>query len=482
MWCWYPPSMRRTALHLTTRIATALVAATGVLALSGSPASAAITVTTLVPVADSYVESTTPSTNYGTNARLIADASPTREIYLRFDLTAVAGPLQQAKLRLHVADVSDAGSPSGGSVARVDNNSWTETGIKYSNRPTAWRSAVASFGSVTRNTWVEATVTSAVTLGTTVTLGVRSTNSDGAYYDSRQTGATAPQLVVTTGTPATGGNAVAAACTGQLIAANGGTITDTALKEISGIEAGVVNPNLYWVHNDSGDTARVFAVNASGATQRIYSLTGASAVDWEDIAIGPGPTAGASYLYLADIGDNATSRSEIVVYRVLEPTVTAGVATSLSGVAALRLRYPDGAHNAEALLIDPVSGELFVVEKTAQGGTARLYRAPANLAAGSLTTLTLAGTLALPAGSTNLVTGADVSPDGTQVAVRTYAAVLLWNRTAGASLSAVLAGTPCTGPVPAESKGEAIAFRPDGRGYVTVGEGSGAVLHTFTAP
>jgi hypothetical protein len=236
------------------------------------------------------------------------------------------------------------------------------------------------------------------------------------------------------------------------------------------------------LHNDSGDSARVFAVNAAGATQRVYSLSGASAIDWEDIAVGPGPQAGVTYLYLADIGDNARSRAEIVVYRVPEPTVVAGTATTLAGAEALRLRYPDGAHNAEALLVDPVTGDIVIIEKTAQGGTAQVYRAPGALVAGSLTTLTQVATLALPSGSTNLVTGADVSADGTQLAVRTYGAVLLWNRTTSSSLWSAFTAASCRGPLPAEVQGEAIAFRSDGRGYVTLSEGTNPVLHTYSAP
>ena len=138
--------------------------------------------------------------------------------------------------------------------------------------------------------------------------------------------------------------------------------------------------------------------------------------------------------------------------------------------------------HTEALLVDPVNGDIVIIEKTAPGGAARVYRAPGALAAGSLTTLTLVGSLSLPSGSTNLVTGADVSADGTQLAVRTYASVLLWNRDTTASIWAPFAATPCTGPLPLEIQGEAIAFRSDGRGYVTLSEGSNPVLHTYSAP
>jgi hypothetical protein len=475
---------RRTWVAATTvAVAGACAAVLGV--STGTTASSALTTTTLTPVADSYVESTTSTRNYGSSTRLIADASPTRYLYLRFDLSALAGPLQSARLRIHVANTSDAGSPNGGTVARVTETAWTESGITYANRPTGWGSTVASLGSTSRNTWEDVTVTSAVTVGTVLTLGIRTTSSDGTYFDSRETGATAPQLVVTTGTatpPPPAANAVAAACSGQLVATSAGPITNSALKEISGIDAGVANPDVYWAHNDSGDSARVFALGTSGATRATYTLTGASAVDWEDIAVGGGPVAGRSYLYVADIGDNARSRSEVVVYRVAEPVVSGSGTIALGGVEALRLRYPDGAHNAEALLAHPQTGELVIVEKTSSGGAARLYRAPAGLQAGSVTTMTQVGSLTLPTGSTNLVTGADLSADGTQVAVRTYAQVLLWNRDPAGSIQAAFAGSRCTGPLPSESQGEAIAFHPNGRGYVTVSEGSNQLLHNYTAP
>ncbi len=465
---------------LSTGVAAVLVAAT-----TGGAASTATSTTTVRPVADAYVESTATSTNFGTSTRIVTDASPVRQIFLRFDLRGVAGPLQQARLRLHVANTTDAPSPSGGTVATATDNGWTETGLTYANRPTSFGPTAATIGAVARNTWVEVPVTQAITLGLTVTLAIRSTNNDGAFYDSRESGANAPQLILTTGVatpppPAT--TAVEAACTGQLVATNAGPIAGTALTEISGIDAGIVNPSLWWTHNDSGDSARVFAITAAGATQAIYTLTGASAVDWEDIALGGGPVAGRPYLYLADIGDNARARSEIVVYRVAEPTVSASGTFALAGVEALRLRYPDGAHNAEALVVDQVTGEIVIFEKTSAGGTARVYRAPAGLAAGSLTTMTQVAILSLPTGSTNLVTGADLSADGSQLAVRTYAAVLLWSRAAGAPIWAPLASSPCSGPLPAEVQGEAIAFRPDGRGYVTVSEGVNQVLHGYAVP
>ena len=101
---------------------------------------------------------------------------------------------------------------------------------------------------------------------------------------------------------------LAAACANTLVASKPGTVASDAITEASGIAASPRFDNVYWVHNDSGDSARVFAIAGTGQTIGEYALSGATAIDWEDIAAGLGPTAGVSYLYLGDIGDNAGGR------------------------------------------------------------------------------------------------------------------------------------------------------------------------------
>jgi hypothetical protein len=101
-----------------------------------------------------------------------------------------------------------------------------------------------------------------------------------------------------------------------------GTMTNGDINEASGIIASKLNPNILWTHNDSGGSAEVFAMTTAGANRGTYSVSGASANDWEDIAIGPGPVAGVQYLYSGDIGDNDGDASDVSVYRVAEPTVS----------------------------------------------------------------------------------------------------------------------------------------------------------------
>jgi hypothetical protein len=275
-----------------------------------------------------------------------------------------------------------------------------------------------------------------------------------------------------------------AACRGALSASMPGTIASNAVAELSGLAAARRTGGVWWGHNDSGDSARVFAIGNDGRDLGEFRLSGATAVDWEDIAVGPGPSAGVSYIYAADIGDNSRVRPNVVVYRVPEPAVNAGATVppapqALSGVAALRLVYPGGARDAEALLVDPVSGQLFVVTKDVSGN-AVVFRATANLAAGSTTMLTQVATVSL--GFLGAVTGADVTPAGDVVGLRTYGRVVLFERRSGSALQDAFAQSSCDGATASEGQGESLGFTSDGRGYVTASEGAHPALHRFVAP
>ena len=276
-----------------------------------------------------------------------------------------------------------------------------------------------------------------------------------------------------------------ATCQNKLVTSSAGPVTDPALTEISGIHTGVRNPGIWWVHNDSGDTARVFALDSTGAVRGTYSLTGANAVDWEDIAVVAGATPGTGTIYAADIGDNPLTRTELQVYRVAEPDVpTTGpaVTTALSGVETLHLTYPDGPHDAETLLVDPATGDILVITKLLFGGTVGIYRAAAPLAAGSTTQLTKVDTLTYPSGLANAVTGGDVAADGTAIVIRTYGNVRVYNRTGGTTLWAALHTPPCTAPLPSEAQGEAVGFNPAATSLVTVSEGANPTLHISSLP
>ena len=125
-----------------------------------------------------------------------------------------------------------------------------------------------------------------------------------------------------------------------------GGLKSSFITETSGIVASRQNGGVFWIHNDSGDSARLFAIKRSGELIGIYNISGAAAWDWEDIAIGPGPEAGRDYLYIGDIGNNKKRRKFAKVYRIAEPKVEQeeSVYTKSTGKAEnIRLKYPDGA-------------------------------------------------------------------------------------------------------------------------------------------
>ena len=247
-------------------------------------------------------------------------------------------------------------------------------------------------------------------------------------------------------------------------------MADPALEEISGIVAGRVTPGALWVHEDSGGPVVVTALHEDGTTWASVTLEGATNLDWEDLAAGPCPQG--DCLYVGDIGDNAEAREHVRVYRLAEPDLS-GVADGSALTAEVEvfvLRYPDGPHNAEALVVTP-DGALWILTKT-DDGAARRY-AVASLPAGGSEGLTLepAGTVdTIPEGddpsTATLVTGADLSADGRLLVVRTYSR--LWWFAADPDSGALSEGTAFQAGV--ELQGEAVAITTDGLALWHVGE------------
>ena len=102
---------------------------------------------------------------------------------------------------------------------------------------------------------------------------------------------------------------VAAAAPSFSSGVNQGNIDTPLITEASGLAGSRVNPGVLWTHNDSGGLPRVFALDLTGHLLGTWNLPGVNANDYEDIAVGPGPEAGVSYLYVGDIGDNGVVKA-----------------------------------------------------------------------------------------------------------------------------------------------------------------------------
>ncbi len=250
-----------------------------------------------------------------------------------------------------------------------------------------------------------------------------------------------------------------------------GEIADEAVAESSGLVASRRHPGRLWTHNDSDQPAVLYCLEPDGRSCGGWSVTGATNVDWEDIAAGPGPIPGEHYLYVGDIGDNVRSRDDVVVYRVVEPTVAdpaAGATTATVPASAIRLRYDDGPHDAESLAVHPETGTIYVIIKdpTDTG----VYRAPAG---GD--TLTRVGTLGI--GLFAFATGADISPDGRRVAVCTPFAGFELTLGPGADFDTIWSLRPAPVALPGRAQGESIAYRLDNDALFVTSEGYPSPLH-----
>jgi hypothetical protein len=260
-----------------------------------------------------------------------------------------------------------------------------------------------------------------------------------------------------------------------------GQVGDPGLVEVSGLAASRAHDDVLWAHNDSGGEPALTALSTTGEDLGTYAVPGATASDWEDLAAGPGPDPGTSYLYAGDIGDNAAGRDGVQVHRVPEPEAApTGADGAFAEDVVIELTYPDGPVDAEALLVDPGSGDLLIVGKRDPGAPVYLAEAAA-IADGGQVAMRRVATLDQPppGAAVGLVTGGDVSPDGSVVLLRTYGTVLAYDRPDGASLGDALAGTPCLAPSVDERQGEALAVLADGSAYVTISEGAGAPINRF---
>lgn len=249
------------------------------------------------------------------------------------------------------------------------------------------------------------------------------------------------------------------------------TIADGRLTEISGIAPSRLRDGLYWLHNDSGGEARLFAVDSTGRTRATVTLIGAANRDWEDIA--SVWRDGQAWLYVGDIGDNGARREFVTVYRLLEPAVAAEVgeeALQLPAEAA-RFRYPDEARDCEALIVDPRDGAVVLVEKS--GNSAGVYRAawPGD---GGETVLERIASVRPPFEFSllRMITAADLHPGGGRLLLRTYGAVLEYRISNPDSLSSAFPGIPRVLPTPGLTQAEAVCYRRDGRDILTTTEGA----------
>ena len=267
-------------------------------------------------------------------------------------------------------------------------------------------------------------------------------------------------------------------------------LQDTRITESSGVASYSRSSKVLFTHNDSGDVARFFAIGPRGETLATYTfLNGYTAVDWEDMARGPGIDKKPALIF-GDIGDNAASRPFVTIYAIPEPEIDFSNASENFEIGApmgtvTRLMYEDGPHDAETLFVHPKTGQVGIVTKSADGESG-VYIAGKPDEMGFATLKRVASIsfkkIARPYQKADFgpesrlqTTGGDISPDGKRIVVRTYVEAFEWNIAGG--LAKGLARRPTRIPLPRTNQGEAIAYTRDGRSLVTTTEQQPSPVH-----
>lgn len=253
-----------------------------------------------------------------------------------------------------------------------------------------------------------------------------------------------------------------------------GRLQDPAITESSGLVASRRNEGVMWTHNDSGSEPVLYCLNLAGRSCGTWDVDGAEVVDWEGIAIGPGPQNATDYIYIGDIGDNDRDRDGVTVYRTPEPrTDESPGGTGPMAAESIDLTYPDGPHDAETLMVHPDSGDLYIVTKELSSRSV-VFKATAPLTSGM--ELEAVGTVRISDFLSDR-TGGDISPDGTHVILCTYGAAYELTLPDGADFDQIWKQPLETIDIGVREQGEAITYSADGGSLFATSEGRGAPLY-----
>ncbi|MGC4100769.1 hypothetical protein [Ferruginibacter sp.] len=262
-----------------------------------------------------------------------------------------------------------------------------------------------------------------------------------------------------------------------------GKLSAPLLNEISGAAFSQLNKNILYVHNDSGDSSRFFSINTAGELLTTHVFTARpnsklGVLDCEDIAVGPGPVKGESYIYLADIGDNFHFRPSVQVYRFKEPATMQSRDTLKPTV--LNLTYPKGPRDAETIMIDPKEKMIYIISK--REDTVGIYRCPLNFNNNSNIVLQDCGKIFFEGkGKEKWIVAGDISSDGNSVLIKSVSKVYYWQRNGNEPLYKTLQRTPAIqSRFTSHGQEESIAFAPDGKGYYVMAEGKGTGIYYYT--
>lgn len=252
------------------------------------------------------------------------------------------------------------------------------------------------------------------------------------------------------------------------------TIDSPALRELSGLAPSHRQPARWWAVNDSGNAPQLHAFDAAGRGLGAVTIGPTSGFDWE--ALAAFDWRGEAWLAVGDIGDNLGLRREVSVLLLPEPEPQLARTTARE----LRFRYPDGARDAEALMVDAAAGQILIAEKAR--GAAALYaldlEGPLRQVARRLADIPQAWPASddFPVLHRRAISDMALSRDGTRWALLDERQVLMFERRPSESWQEVLRRRPQVWPLPRDRRlYEALAFDEAGALWIAP-EGSAPPL------
>lgn len=249
-------------------------------------------------------------------------------------------------------------------------------------------------------------------------------------------------------------------------------VINKAITEASGIASSRVNPGYLWIHEDGGSRPQISLLKNDGTLSKSVLIDQASNIDWEDMALAKGPTASKYYLYVADIGDNGLLRSSYTIYRFEEPALSMNIVKVYDKI---RYKYPDGSHNAEAILVDDRSRDIYIITKS--DDPSHIYKIPYPQSTTSVNQAVLVGKLNFGG-----ITGGAMSANNQEIILKTYPALNYFVRKNGETIETSLKKAPIHLSYLVEPQGEAVGFASDNSGFYTISEklfGSSVKLYFY---
>lgn len=242
-----------------------------------------------------------------------------------------------------------------------------------------------------------------------------------------------------------------------------GKLETSFIKEASGLDASITHPGYFWTHNDSGDEPEIFLISESAIFQMKIILDNTQNRDWEDIAVSRDVRTGKNFIFIGEIGDNLAKYSEYKIHIFEEPSQISTGDILNEYYQTITYVYPDGPRDAETLMVEPVSGDIYIVSK--RETEVGVYRLKYPYDYEKTTTAEKLGVIPF-----NSIVAGDIANDGNSLLLKDYTMVYYWDIRKNDNIYETLKRSPYKTPYITEPQGEAVCWDITNMAFYTLSE------------